>query len=46
MRGVRQMLRAKGLELTGAKQARVARLVEHRREADAAILAAKALAAG
>ena len=40
------MLRAKGLVETGTKQARVARLVEHRHAADAAFLAAKARAAG
>ncbi len=46
MRGVRQMLHAKGLEETGTKQARVARLVEHRREAEALYLETKARAAG
>ncbi len=46
MRGVRQMLRAKGLVETGTRQARVVRLVEHRHAAEAAILAANAQDAG
>ena len=46
MRGVSQMLRAKGLVETGTKPARVARLIEHRHADEAAILAAKAGAAG
>jgi hypothetical protein len=44
-RGVRQRLHAKGLSETGTSDELVERLVEHRREADAAFLAAKARAA-
>ena len=44
-RGVRQQLRAKGLMETGTSVELVARLVEARRAADAAILAAPARAA-
>jgi hypothetical protein len=42
---VRQLLHAKGLTETGTSVALVERLVEHRREAEAAFLAAKARAA-
>ena len=44
LRGVRQMLFAKGLSETGTKQERVARLVEHRRKAEALDLVTRAKA--